>query len=71
MPTELERALGPEIYKKAKAIIEAAGPDYDWGPLKRAVDGMMEKAAALQDIDFDELYRVSDESVQILKLHKK
>ena len=57
--------------KKARAIVDAAGPDHDWGPLMRAVDAMMEGAAALEGIDFDELFRLSDESLQLLKLYTK
>jgi len=71
MPTALERSLGPEIYKKAKELVEAAGPDFDWTQLKEAVDKMMEGASKLQDIDFDELYRTADESVQLLKVCTK
>lgn len=68
MPTEIEAMLGPEITKRAKAIIEAAGPDHDWGPLIRAVDAMMEGAAELQGIDFETLEKISDEGVQLLKV---
>lgn len=71
MPTKIEESLPPEILKKARTLIEAVPEDYDWGPLMRAVDAMMRGLADLQDIDFDELYRVADESVQLLKLQKK
>jgi len=71
MSNEIETMLGPEIYKRAKAIVDAAGPDHDWGPLMRAVDKMMAGAAEIAHIDFEALERTFDEGVQILKVRPK
>lgn len=68
MSSEVERMLGPEIYKRAKDLVEAAGPDFDWTPLKEAVDEMMKGAAKLQGIDFGALEQVFDEAAQATKV---
>ena len=72
MPTdkEMEALLGPEIYTKAKAIVEAAGPDHDWSKLITVVDAIMPKLAGIELIPFEELERFSDEAIQLLKVIK-
>lgn len=65
---ELKALLGSDVYARAKAIVEAAGPDYDWSKLIDAVDEFAPKLAGLQAIPFEELERFSDEAIQLLKL---
>lgn len=72
MPTdEVAASLPPEILEKAKALVEAAGPDHDWSGLIAAVDEMMKGAAALQGIDFEKMEKNADEAMQLLKVHTK
>ena len=65
-----EYALDRELIERARALVEAAPPDFDWEPLEKFIDEIILELPRIYGIIVNDILKLEDEIRQANKLKR-